>query len=334
MSRLVTFRAGGSAYAVPADLVHEVVELARVRMMPFARNPDVLGLARVRDRFIPVLQVGESAEAAGHADEETALLVLGEGGARLGIRIEEVGDVVHAEVDRRSHDADTGAVIRVGDELIRYVDPGALVGGRQEVLRGSDRGGSKVDGTVNEKLSLVAFRIGPEDFALDVMKVHEVLRVPEVRRVPRAPEFVEGMAEVRDAVVPVIDLRRRFGAESPSHGSENRLLVVSLEDGQVGLIVDSVPGVVEYPADALSPAPRLVRGLEARYLEGVVRDEEADRLLMLLDVDEVLHSKEKIALKSLMKDGPNGTETGAGDDGNSKTKRGRKRAKKKSEDDA
>jgi purine-binding chemotaxis protein CheW len=327
MSRLVTFRVAGSGYALPAGAVREVVDLEEVTPLPFKGHRDVLGLARVRGSFVPVVGLpSDPGAAAGPGGVERSLLVLGQGSRRVGLRVDELGEVVEAEIARSSERGREVQLARVNDEVVKCLDPAALVGGNEELLK--DRGGDMSESRdATEPIRLVDVRLGSEDFGIDVMKVLEVVKVPEMRRVPQAPAFVKGVTDVRGSMVPIIDLRDRFSLPDSELGPDHRVLIVDLEESRVGLIVDEVPGVLEYPPDSVSPPPKLFKGLKARYLDGLVRDGE--RLIMLLNVEEILSSEERIALKSLVEeDDKEGSGESKGSKKGGRRSKGGKKSKK------
>jgi purine-binding chemotaxis protein CheW len=146
------------------------------------------------------------------------------------------------------------------------------------------------------QLQIVIFRIGAEEFGLDVFTVHEILRYQAVTPVPRAPEFVEGVIDVRGALVPVIDLRRRFEVEVPDVDSDTRIVLVQFGGERLGLIVNAVSEVLRIPETAVADPPQYFHGLAAEYIRGIARLPE--RLVILLDVERVLSSQERIALEN------------------------------------
>ena len=145
------------------------------------------------------------------------------------------------------------------------------------------------------QVQLVTFRLGPEEFGLDVFTVHEILRWQEVTPVPRAPAFVEGVIDVRGALVPVIDMRRRFELSHVSVGAETRIVLVEFGGERLGLVVDSVTEVLRVPETAVSEPPQYIRGLAAEFVRGIVRLE--GRLIVLIDIERILSSQERIALE-------------------------------------
>ncbi len=148
-----------------------------------------------------------------------------------------------------------------------------------------------------ELLQLVTFSIAEEEFGVDILKVQEIIRTMEITKVPRAPEFVEGVINLRGKVIPILDLRRRFGLVSREHDKHTRIIVIEINNMIVGFVVDSVSEVLRIPASTVEPPPPVVAGLESEYISGVGKLE--DRLLILLDLDSLLSSEEKSALSKI-----------------------------------
>ncbi|HEV2146139.1 MAG TPA: chemotaxis protein CheW [Longimicrobiaceae bacterium] len=146
------------------------------------------------------------------------------------------------------------------------------------------------------QVQLVTFRLGPEEFGLDVFAVHEILRYQEPTPVPRAPEFVEGVIDVRGTLVPVVDLRRRFELADAPVNDETRTVLVEHAGERLGLVVDAVSEVLRVPETAVSAPPAYIRGLAAEFVRGIVRL-EGGRLIILIDVERILSSQERIALE-------------------------------------
>ena len=142
----------------------------------------------------------------------------------------------------------------------------------------------------DELLQLVTFSIGEEEFGVDILKVQEIIRTMEITRVPRAADFVEGVINLRGKVIPIIDLRRRFGFSSKEHDKHTRIIVIEINNMIVGFVVDSVSEVLRIPAATVEPPPPVVAGVESEYINGVGKLQ--DRLLILLDLDKLLSSED------------------------------------------
>ena len=138
----------------------------------------------------------------------------------------------------------------------------------------------------DDLLQLVTFSIGSEEFGVDILKVIEIIRTMEITKVPKAPAFVEGVINLRGLVIPIIDLRRRFGLAEKAGDSDTRIIVIEINGMSVGFVVDSVSEVLRIPANTVEPAPPVVAGVNSDYISGVGKLE--DRLLILLDLDKLL----------------------------------------------
>lgn len=149
----------------------------------------------------------------------------------------------------------------------------------------------------DELLQLVTFSIGEEEFGVDILKVQEIIRTMEITKVPRAQDFVEGVINLRGKVIPIIDLRRRFGFTSKEHDKHTRIIVIEINNMIVGFVVDSVSEVLRIPAATVEPPPPVVAGVESEYISGVGKLQ--DRLLILLDLDKLLSSEDMEALSQV-----------------------------------
>jgi len=148
-----------------------------------------------------------------------------------------------------------------------------------------------------ELLQLVSFNIGGEEFGVDILKVREINRMIEVTRVPNAPEFVDGVINLRGKVIPIIDLRRRFGMARKDHDKNTRIVVVELNGRVIGFVVDAVSEVLRIPKSITEPPPPIVAGVHAEYITAVGKLE--DRLLILLDLERILSDGENATLKDV-----------------------------------
>ena len=139
-------------------------------------------------------------------------------------------------------------------------------------------------------IQLVTFKIGHEEFGVDILKVQEIIRMLAITKVPNAPAFVEGVINLRGKVIPVIDMRRRFGMAGAAHDSHTRVMVMDLQGQIIGFVVDAVSEVLRIQESTVEPPPAVVAGIGSEYMRGVGKLE--DRLLILLDLDKLLTEQE------------------------------------------
>ena len=164
-----------------------------------------------------------------------------------------------------------------------------------EALSGAGRPGEEGGG--GAMIQLASFFVGAEEYALDIMRIKEIINPLPVTRVPRAPAFIEGIIELRGAFLPVIDLRRRFELEVTAATRDTKYIIVALAGRILGLVVDKVAEVKPIPIDQISDALELALGTDVRYFNGVVKWN--DRIVMLLDLDAVLSPAERDQLSGL-----------------------------------
>jgi purine-binding chemotaxis protein CheW len=143
---------------------------------------------------------------------------------------------------------------------------------------------------MSNELQVVGFRIGHETFALPIAAVHEIVRPPEITAVPHAPEYIEGVINLRGRILPVIDLRRRFGATRIENTRKNRILVVDSEGRLVGLMVDAASEVLKLAPAHIEPPPEVFGDAETNYVTGLAKHQ--GRLVILVDLKKILQRGE------------------------------------------
>ncbi len=143
---------------------------------------------------------------------------------------------------------------------------------------------------MEKDLQVVGFRIGNETFGVRIGSVREIVRVPEITAVPSAPETIEGVINLRGKIIPVMDLRKRFGQSDVQPDKKNRILVVELENKLVGLIVNAASEVLRIAPSEIEPPGNLFAEGESGYVTGVGKLK--GRLIILLDIAKLLHRPE------------------------------------------
>lgn len=143
-------------------------------------------------------------------------------------------------------------------------------------------------------LQFVTFTLGNEEYAVDIRKVHEINRMKEITKVPNSPSYVEGVINLRGKVIPVVNLRERFGLEGKGNDEHLRIMIMDVRGVTMGLIVDSVSEVLRIPSDIVEPPPPMSTGIGTEFINGIAKLE--DRLIILLDMDMLFGRTETIAM--------------------------------------
>ncbi|MGG4043383.1 chemotaxis protein CheW [Paenibacillus favisporus] len=151
---------------------------------------------------------------------------------------------------------------------------------------------------MGEDIKVIVFKLGIEEYGIEVDKVQTIERMLPITRVPKTYTFVRGVINLRGVVIPVIDLRGRFGLPETEYTDQTRIIIVVVGEMEVGFIVDSANDVIDLNRDRIETPPEVVGGIKARYLDGVAKIGD-DRLLIMLNLSEVLKKSEIIQLESL-----------------------------------
>ena len=149
--------------------------------------------------------------------------------------------------------------------------------------------------TTGDELQFVVFRVGPQEFALNIFQVERILRYEKPATLPKAPDFLEGVVQYASGVVPVIDLRKRLGVEATLR-EETRLVVLELETQRVAVLVDQVLEVLRIDSGTIAAPPPMVRGLAAAYIAGIIA--RPGQTIVILNAAKLFSSKERLALAS------------------------------------
>ena len=147
-------------------------------------------------------------------------------------------------------------------------------------------------------LQIVGFRIGKETFGVPIHIVHEIVRVPEITAVPDAPDFVEGVINLRGKIISIVDLRKRFGEAHIEASRKNRILVAEIDQKMVGLVVDAASEVIRLPQTEIEPPPEVFEESELKYVTGLGKMN--GRLIILVDLAKILEKGELRRLGDLV----------------------------------
>ncbi len=150
---------------------------------------------------------------------------------------------------------------------------------------------------LNEIIQLVSFKLGVEEFGVEILKVQEINRMISITKIPNSPNFVDGVINLRGRVLPVINLRKKLGLKEKENDKDTRIIVVDLAGKTIGFIVDSVSEVLRIPKNITEEPPKLATGINSNYITSVAKLE--DRLLILLDLEKVLLEGELETISNL-----------------------------------
>ena len=144
---------------------------------------------------------------------------------------------------------------------------------------------------------LVVFELANEFYGVDISVVESIIKMQSITQLPQTPDYVMGVTNLRGSVLPVINLRTRFGMEEREDTRKTRIIIVTMGDIKVGVVVDEVSEVLRVSDESIEPLPPMVSTVNSVFLKGIIRLE--DRLVILLDPGKVLNTEEQRSLEAL-----------------------------------
>lgn len=321
--QLVSFDVAGQEYAITIEDVQEIVQVPEnIVHVPHAQS-HVLGVMTLRNRLLPLVSLRRMfALPTQEADEHSRIVVVSLGASSVGIVMDSVNEVLR--VAKTDVDVMPGLLASDGDlndisEICR-LDSGkrlvSIISARnlfshsaiKEALttvdslqedKAREEAATTDDESSDDDEQVVVFRLGKEEFGVPIDSVQEIVRVPEeLTHVPKAPPFVEGVINLRGAVLPVIDLRRRLGLQTVERSDRQRVMVFLIEGMRTGFIVDSVAEVLRIHKSAIEAAPRLSSD-QSMLLARMANLEKQKRMVQLIAPAYLIEGRDRADLAGM-----------------------------------
>lgn len=298
--QLVTFHLGEDEFGADIMNVKEIVRVAEITKVPNA--PDYIeGACNLRGHVLPIIDGRSRLNIAKkEKDENSRVLVIDVNGIATGVVVDRVSEVLRVStldieeppqiVKNVNADYLHGVVkLDNGNRLIMLLDVIKVVKGSEATLQILEQQNARVASDDSKQESdavdddqLVSFLLGREEYAIGIMQVKEIIRVPEFMKVPNCEVYVEGVVSIRNYLLPIINLRTYFGMEYKEITDQTRVLVVDMGDFTAGIMVDKVLEVLRIHADIIQPLPKFSLQV-GDQLTGVAKLNNGKRLIMLLE---------------------------------------------------
>ena len=320
--QLVSFDVAGQEYAITIEDVQEIVQVPETIVhVPHAKSY-VLGVMTLRNRLLPLVSLRRMfALPPQSADEHSRIVVVSLGAGSVGIVMDSVNEVLRvakSDVDampgllaREGEMSEVSEICRLdgGKRLVSIISAGNLFSHAaiKEALKTVEdpdkekkrRDNDDDDESNDDDEQVVVFRLDKEEFGVPIESVQEIVRVPEVlTHVPKAPPFVEGVINLRGAVLPVIDLRRRLGLPTVERSDRQRIMVFLIEGMRTGFIVDSVAEVLKIHKSSIEAAPRL-SSEQGKLLARMANLEKQKRMVQLIAPAHLVEDQDRADLVKL-----------------------------------
>lgn len=324
--QLVSFEVARQEYALGIESVQEIVQVPdSISRIP-RTDAHVLGVMTLRNRLLPLVSLRSMfrlPEAA--LDERSKIVVvpLDEHNS-IGVVMDTVREVLRVRKDLvaplpamlgdgrgeiqsicRLAGGKRLVSILSADQLFRHDAVRTALAAAGDLKEGTDMAESTTTArtqTVDEEEQFVVFRLGKEEYGAPIESVNEIVRVPdELTKVPKTAAFIEGVVNLRGSVLPVIDQRRRFDLPDIERTDRQRIMVFTIAGRRTGFIVDSVSEVLKIARSAIGPTPSL-SDEQARLISRVANLERSRRMILLLEVANLLDAGEVSAIGSVQSD--------------------------------
>ena len=320
--QMISFSVAGQDYAVDISFAREIVQLPdSLVKMPNA-PPYLLGLINLRSQLLPLINLKDLFSLDSQiVDEHSRILVLTYKDVTIGLVTDAVSEVLRVPVSQIDpvpsfisnvkNLMDISQICRLdnGNKLVSIISVEHLFEqhaiqdsiNKVETMKDNTEEITSVSDDMQQDAEeqIVVFKLADDEFGVNIASVQEIVRLPgELTRIPKAPDFVEGVINLRGAVVPVIDHRKRLGLPSIERNERQRIMVFSIKGMRTGFIVDTVTEVLKIPVKSIADSPRLSNE-QAKLLGRVANLEEQHRVIQLLNPDCLLEEVDRVQLEHI-----------------------------------
>jgi purine-binding chemotaxis protein CheW len=304
---LLSLSLGQQEYALPLDRVREIIPLPDyIAELPRPETA-VLGVMTLQDRLLPIVSLRAllGLPVVSELQQRSKIVVIELGNGVVGVVADATREILRIDPDiidpapalltRGDGEAEISSICRVdnGRRLVALLSPDQLF--RPELVRRilSDQGianepQSQPETSAMAHEQFIIFRLGKQDYGIPIAAVAEIARPPEgITRLPKAPDFIDGVMNLRGSVVPIINLRRRFDLGATEHAASQRILILAVGGVTAGFLVDGVSEIMKAQIDAIQPAPEVSQE-QMRLISRVINLEADGRLILLVDPTQLL----------------------------------------------
>lgn len=148
-----------------------------------------------------------------------------------------------------------------------------------------------------EDLQAVVFMLNKAYYGVPILQVQEIVKMTEITEIPNTPDFVQGIVNLRGKIIPIIDMRKRFGLPDEKVNENWKILILKSDDVLFGVMVDQISEVEKVPATLIEKPPKIVAGVNGKFINAIAKME--NRLLILLDIGKILSDEEKEILQDI-----------------------------------
>ncbi|HEY8542121.1 MAG TPA: chemotaxis protein CheW, partial [Pseudothermotoga sp.] len=302
--QLVTFELSGGIYAFKIDDVQEIIRYVEPTKIPGVPEY-VRGLAELREKVLPIIDLRELLELPStQIDEFTKVIVLKVNNTLVGVVVDRIREVLRIEeskmlppptISQEGYSQELLGIVHIDEQMTMVLDHKTLLADKIQSLVETQQHIEEIeDRTITEEeKQYVIFKVGGEEYGVHIEEIREINRLTTLTKVPRAPDYLVGLMNLRGEILPVIDLRKRFGLPiDEKNDLMVRAIVTESSGKKTAFIVDSVVGVQRISIKSIADIPEAFTfGESARFVSKIARID--DRVILLLQMDKILTEQEQ-----------------------------------------
>ncbi len=318
VEQIVTFRLEGEEYALPISHVKEIIKIKAITPLRQA-NTNLLGLMALREKILPIVDLSKKFGLSRENDSLTdtkawenstrRIVVTESMGITMGFLVDSVSQVLRVSktsiaeppvmVNSSASKSIEGIVkLEQGHRLVFLLAPESLVDqdvrnaamhAKKEGLTMETQQSTTQHKKAEEEVKYVCFRLGQEEYGLPIMRVQEIIKYNKITSVPNARDYIQGIINLRGHVVPVIDMRTRFGMSRNDELEQRRIVVLHVHDKTNGIVVDSVTEVLQLRVSQIEPPPSSISNMvDESFIDGIAKLGQGERIVILINPDKVI----------------------------------------------
>lgn len=317
--QLVTFLLGEDEFGADIMDVKEIIRVPNITKVPNAPSY-VEGACNLRGNVLPIIDGRTRFNLERKMkDENSRVLVIDVDGKATGVIVDKVSEVMRVSTSDieeppqivKNVEADyLNGVVKLdnGKRLIMLLDVVKVLNINNTVknrTKGNDKSTQQNNTEINssnaentDEVQLVSFLLAKEEYAIGIMKVKEIIRVPQIVKVPNCEAYIEGVVSIRNNLLPIINLRTYFGMEHMDIDDHTRILVVDMGSFTAGIMVDKISEVLRVPTNIIQPPPKF-SSQNGEQLKGVAKLDNGKRMILLLEPSKLISNDEINAISGI-----------------------------------
>lgn len=305
--QIVVFNIGAEEYGININYVSEIIKMPDIIKVPNSSSY-IEGMFSIKKQLLAVINLGKLLGVNCHlTDEYNRIIIINNGKFAYGVIVDKVSHIIGVKKELfiesnqmgycSSSDNLKGVYnLNNGSRLIMILEPDKLISFEDTMIITGSSQIKQMNGNLfniedadNKLEHIVIFKLGKEEYAIEINNVHEINRINEITHFPGAPFFIIGMVDLRGEIIPILNLRRLFGFQDLDMDNNTKIIVVELEKKKIGILIDSVSDILLIPMNYFEAATEVLdENSTNNYIDKIAKLNNGKRLVMILNLSALL----------------------------------------------